>query len=95
MKLVWFADYATGAASCSELRSFWDDLVVHDAEFGYFPNASKTHLMIKEQFVEKARALFASTGISITTQGKRHLGAAIGSNSFHEEHVEEKVLKWV
>ncbi len=47
--------------------------------FGYYPNASKTYLVIKEEHETQARQLFADTDVHITIQGKRHLGAAIGS----------------
>ena len=35
------------------------------------------------------------TGVSITAEGKRHLGAAIGTNSFVESYVKRKVSGWV
>ena len=95
VKQVWYADDATGAASCSELRAWWDDLLVQGKGFGYHPNASKTHLVVKAQFLEKAKELFAGTNVNITTQGKRHLGAAIGSKNFTEYYVKVKVKTWI
>ena len=95
VKQVWYADDATGAASCSELRAWWDDLLKHGKGFGYHPNASKTHLVVKDQFLTKAKELFAGTNVNITTLGKRHLGAAIGSRSFVEDYVKEKVQTWI
>ena len=94
VKQVWFADDATGAASCSELRAWWDKLLQHGNGFGYHPNASKTHLVVKPQFLEKAQQLFEGTNVNITTQGKRHLGAAIGSRDFVEHYVRKKVKMW-
>ena len=91
---VWFADDATGVASCSQLRAWWDNLLEHGKGFGYYPNASKTHLVVKAQFLEKAKQLFADTNVNITTQGKRHLGAAIGNRDFIEQYVKEKVKMW-
>ncbi len=38
---------------------------------------------------------FETTGIGITVNGKRHLGAAIGKRSFVEEYVTKKVEEWV
>ena len=49
---------------------------------------------MKAEHVEKARELFAGTGINVTTDGKRHLGAAIGSRSYTVEYVADKVKKW-
>ena len=40
--------------------------------------------------------MFRDTAINVTTEGHKHLGAALGSRSFLEEYVGEKVLdKWV
>ena len=94
VKQVWYADDATGAATCHNLRDWWDKLSIIGPPFGYHPNASKTYLVVKEEHEGKARQIFANTAVNITTQGKRHLGAAIGSNIFTEEYVSNKVTKW-
>ena len=39
--------------------------------------------------------LFKDSGIEITTEGKRHLGAVIGSDSFKAQYITEKVKEWV
>ena len=54
----------------------------------------KTHLVVKPDHEAKARALFADTGVNVTTDGKRHLGAAIGSKAFTTQYVSEKVNSW-
>ena len=94
VKQVWYADDATGAASCRELRAWWDYLLEHGKGFGYYRNASKTHLIVKAQFLEKAKQMFAGTNVNITTEGKRHLGAAIGSRAYTEHYVQKKVNMW-
>ena len=70
MKQVWYANDATGAGTCDDLRMFWDSLQTHGAGYGYHPNATKTHLVVKAEHAERARELFAGTGINITTEGK-------------------------
>ena len=57
-------------------------------------NASKTWLIVKEAKFEKATTLFHDS-VSITVEGKRHLGAAIGDATFVESYVQFKVTKWV
>ena len=91
---VWFADDASGAASCSNLRSWWDTLSSRGPAFGYYPNASNIYLVVKQEHGTCARQLFADTEVHITLHGKRHLGAAIGSKSFTEEYVRNKVETW-
>ena len=41
------------------------------------------------------RELFAGTAINVTTEGQKHLGAALGSRSYLEEYVNDKVVNWV
>ena len=94
VKQVCYADDASGAGTCEELKTFWNTLQAQGEIYGYHPNASKTHLVIKPEHAEKARELFAGRGINITTEGKRLLGAAVGSRSFTEEYITAKVLKW-
>ena len=64
--------------------------------FGYHLNAAKTCLVVKEEKEEKAKHVFQDsiTNIFITREGKRHLGAAIGSSSFVETFVSNKVEEW-
>ena len=39
--------------------------------------------------------LFADSGVQITVEGRRHLGAALGTESFTESYVKGKVQEWV
>ena len=50
--------------------------------------------MVKPEFENVAKDAFAGTDVRITTHGKRHLGAAIGSKTFTEEYVGNKVHEW-
>ena len=95
MKQVWFADDATGAGSCESLRQWWEQIEHLGPTFGYYPNGAKTYLIVKEEYESKAKALFADTNVHITIKGKRHLGAALGANTFTEEYVSRKVSDWV
>ena len=38
--------------------------------------------------------LRVATGVQVTVEGKRHLGAALGSRLFTEQYVSEKVDSW-
>ena len=64
--------------------------------FGYYVNDKKSWLIVKnETHLETANNLFTNTKISIATEGKRHLGSAIGSNEFRVKYVIEKVDEWI
>ena len=44
--------------------------------------------------LQLARDIFQGTAIKITTEGKRHLGDALGSEDFKTQYVSDKVAKW-
>ena len=48
-------------------------------------------LVVKPEKEGRAEEMFAGTGIYITTEGRRHLGAALGSRSYLEHYVGGKV----
>jgi hypothetical protein len=91
---VWFADDASAAGKLSGVKDWWNNISKIGPEYGYFPNADKTWLVVKERHFEKSKQLFQDTGVKISQEGKRHLGSAIGTRSFVENYVEEKVLTW-
>ena len=91
---VWFADDATGASTCTNLKSWWNELSTQGPAFGYYPNRSNTYLVINQEHEASARQFFDDTDVHITIEGKRHLGAAIGSRTFMEEYVSHKVHTW-
>ena len=49
----------------------------------------------KAEYEEKAKEIFGECGVTITTSGERHMGAVVGSETFKEKYVTEKVEKWV
>ena len=83
VKQVWLADDATGAGSLESLKKWWINIIAEDASYGYCVNESKSWLILKNQtLLKKTESLFSDTKINVTTEGKRHLGAVIGSNDF-------------
>lgn len=92
---VWFADDATGCGSIYDLRQWWDLLNEKGPKFGYMPNAAKTWLVVKEECYDQAQRVFHDTNVQITAEGKRHLGAALGTRSFVEDYVSSRVGVWV
>ena len=60
--------------------------------FGYFPEATKTWLVVKPAYEERARELFPD--IKITTEGRKFLGSFIGMPEGKEKFVKEKIQEW-
>ena len=92
---VWLADDATGAGKLDKLKLWWDKIIHEGEKLGYFVNETKSWLILKKtEDDDVARSLFANSSIKITTCGKRHLGAALGSEEFKKEYITEKVEQW-
>ena len=64
-----------------------DQLDIYHCEHGSY--------MLKPQYVERANKIFKDSGLNITTNGRRHLGAVIGSEGFKAQYVKDKVAGWV
>ena len=62
---------------------------------GYYAKPSKSWLIVKLEYLEDAKEVFKGTGIQITTEGQRHLGAVVGSEHFKLEYVTGKIDGWI
>ena len=94
-KQIWFADDATAGGKLRNLREWWDCLTNAGPDYGYFPNASKTWLIVKEGYNDEAISTFEGTQVVITEEGKKYLGSAVGKQTFIERYVQQKVTTWV
>ena len=61
---------------------------------GYFPESSKSWKIIKPGLLQKAVSEFQGTGVKITEDGKRHLGAVISTEDYREEYMIKKINQW-
>ena len=93
-KQTWYADDAAAGGNLRHIRQWWNQLATLGPDFGYFANSSKSWLIVKEQHLAEAERIFAETGVRITCEGKRHLGAALGTRDFVVDYVREKVTNW-
>ena len=56
-------------------------------------NASETSwLIVKPEYLDLAYEVFKNTGIGITPEGKCHLGASIGFQSFTTKFVKDGAI---
>ena len=67
---TWFGDDATAVGFLSSLFHWWQHLSSVGLDFGYFPNASKTVLILKPEHFVDAESIFADTNIQVTVQGQ-------------------------
>ena len=95
VKQVALADDLTGGGKLSSLRKWLDRIMEKGPSFGYRCEPTKSWLIVKEELVDEAKTVFRDAGVNITAQGKKHLGAAIGSFQFKQEFLRGLVDKWV
>jgi len=93
---MWYADDGTAVGKLAELKIWWDKLCEDGPLYGYYPNASKTVLIVKDATaMPTANCIFGKTGIKITSSGERHLGAVVGTEAFRTQYVNDKINKWI
>jgi len=92
---VWLADDSTGAGKLAKLKYWWDLINFEGPKYGYHVKPAKSWLILKDDNkLEEAENMFRNSPIMITTTGKRHLGAALGTNDFKVSYMKEKVNEW-
>ena len=95
IRQVWLADDATAAGKPKPLKEWWSAVIAEGAKIGYNVNEAKSWLIIKNpEMLQEAKTLCHDTAIRFTVEGKRHVGASLGSNSFRVQYVSEKVNTW-
>ena len=92
--MVGFADDATASGNLEAIGRWWDTLMQIGPCYGYYPQPTKSWLIVKENKLEEAVRAFAGTNIQISTEGKRHLGAVIGIEENKKNYNNEKVNEW-
>ena len=90
-----YADDLIGAGKIEKLKQWWILINEFGPAIGYYPNAKKSCLIVKEEYPEEAQRIFSDTTIEITTSGQRHLGAVIGSEEYKINFCKKLVSEWV
>ncbi|XP_022802897.1 uncharacterized protein LOC111340333 [Stylophora pistillata] len=94
VKQVWLADDSAGGGRVEDLNHWYKYLCEDGKKYGYLVNGSKSWLILKSQeLVDEAKWVFGDE-VNITTEGKRHLGAVIGSKVYRDHYCTEKVQGW-
>ena len=86
---------ASAGGKIEHLREWWLKLKEMGPAYGYYPNLSKTWLLVKEDQMETASEVFTEFGINITPTGQKHLGSALGSDQFFHGFVTAKIATCV
>ena len=78
-KMAVYAIDFSAAASISSLKYWWNTLCELGLEFGYFPDPTKSCLIVEFDCFYKATHIFTDTNVHIPTQAKRHYGVALST----------------
>lgn len=94
VKQVWFANDAAGAGRIQSLHDWYKLLSKEGIKYGYHVNGSKSWLILKTQELSSEAEHVFGDEVNITAEGKRHLGAVIGTKTYKDEYCNEKVNQW-
>ena len=93
MSQPWYADDAGAGGSFQAIRKQFESLKKLGPARGYFPEPSKSILVVREANLAAAQAALGDLGFRITT-GNRYLGGFIGEAAPQEEWVREQTAAW-
>ena len=91
---LWYADDAAGIGKLVALCRWWDEICDIGPHYGYFPNATKTWLIVKEDHYSEAELIFGGSGVRLTKEGRPHLGAPLGTSAYRNKFLSSKVIEW-
>ena len=94
VKHVAFADDLCGAGKIHNVKIWWDKVCYFGPLIGYHPNPQKSWLITKDKMLDKATSEFKNTGLNITKDGRKHLGSIIGTASYKDQFISEKINTW-
>ena len=96
VKKIFYADDGAGGSTLENLSEWWKDLQLQGPLIGYFPNTSKTWLIVKPEHLDRAKLLFPDIEqhSNITVEGHGYLGSFIGTPDATKDFIGEKVSEW-
>ena len=91
---VWYADDATACGELASIHRWFDLLLQRGPSYGFFPNPSKSCVVVHPAFVASAKQVFDPLGVSVVTS-HRFLGGFLGDVQARHSFVQGKVDQWV
>ncbi len=90
----WYADDAGAGGKFNAIRRHFIQLQEIGPNYGYFPEPSKSIIVVASHNLEKAKPYFKDLGFEVVT-GCRYLGGFIGEASNQQLWIQEKTEAWV
>jgi hypothetical protein len=93
-----YADDVGGGGTAEAAAAFFQQLQAAGPAVGLYPRDDKSWALVKggPEHVERARAAFAKAGlrVQLTSEGRRYLGAWVGTEAGERAYVAEKAAAW-
>ena len=90
----WYADDSACVGRLSNIKEWFELLSERGPRYGYYPEPSKSVLVVDQRYKDEAASVFEGTGVSVVT-GHRFLGGFVGDREGGVCFVEKKVEDWV
>jgi hypothetical protein len=90
----WYADDAGAQGKFEAIGQLYDRLEEIGPYSGYFPESSKSILIVGKHNLERAKEYFKDYDFTITT-GNRYLGGFIGEETARDEWIQNEIEEWV
>ena len=86
----WYADDSACAGPLNSIHSWLDLLIERGPTYGYFPEPSKSVVVVASKYVEiaKSTCAFQNVGVKVVT-GHRFLGGVVGEREYYVQSVRE------
>ena len=91
---MWYAEEATALGTIQHLRKWWNELMVRGLQFGYFASSVKSWIIVKQNFLEKAKSSFYDVVINVTSEGHRYLVSPSDTKEFITDFVQGTINDW-
>ena len=88
---VWYADDASATGTIHYLREWWEKITTIGPSYSYYANATKTGLVVKDAHLASTTSAFLGTNVSITIEGRPHLGAPLGTETYVAQSIQKVV----
>ena len=93
MEQPWYADDAGAGGKFDGIRHYFLKLLEIGPKYGYFPEPSKSILVVPGHNLESAKLAFPDFNFKVQT-GSRYLGGFIGEEDALHEWIRLKTLAW-
>ena len=90
----WYADVSSCVGKFLDIKEWFLELANKGPGFGYFPEPSKSMLVVHPDYVSEAESAFEGLGIKVTT-GCCFLGGFVGEEKESAEFVNRKIDEWL